>query len=824
MSDQLLEWMESVNEEAFAALNFHKVLVAVADKASTSYGCAHVLKLRPMHLEPHERTDVFDRIGQLTVLVQKGEELPFLGIRNLEDALLRAEIPGTHLEAGQLLDVAALIVGAKRLKQHITARQSMLSSLQEFAEEIEELPELERRIHRVIDINAVEVVDDATPDLSQLRKKIRSLTAKSRRRLEDLVRTYSDAGLLLDSGYSVRDGRFVLAVKSSFKGRVKGIVHDVSASGGTFYIEPDDLVSMGNEMREVVEKEAEEVRRVLTELTDLVREQIEPLRDYEEIVASLDSMQARARFADRVGAMRPVIAEGNLRLVQARHPLLVLRKGIEKTVPLDLHLNDDGRVLVITGPNAGGKTVALKTVGLITSLIHANIWPPCGDGTIVPPIDVWHVVIGDDQSLEGDLSSFTGHLEKLKAITDEADLRKLVLIDEIASGTDPTEGGALAMSFMEDAISWGWWTLVSTHMGSLKAFAHRDSSVRNGSMQFDKEALTPTYHFQPDLPGSSYALEIAERVGLPIGMVRRARRHLGEERLKLEDLIEELSSRLHNVQQRERELSLKQTETSGLERIFRERIDRFDAKKGERLEKAAMEADRILRDANRTIERTVKQLREEQASREAIKQAKERVQQQLEAVAAVEKEARQKKAKRPEKKKPELKPMKPTFAKEEPELQVDPSAPVEVGDTVRLPNGMEGEVLALQKEKAQVAAGAVKLWFSVALLQKTIGSKPGGRKSGFSVHLVDQEDDRPVGMELKLLGMRYEDAETELEGYLEKLALAGLKVARIVHGKGTGTLRAMVQERVKRHPLVRKYRYGEPGEGGDGVTIIELRD
>jgi DNA mismatch repair protein MutS2 len=646
-----------------------------------------------------------------------------------------------------------------------------------------------------------------------------------RRKLDSLVKLHGDAGALAEGGWTMRDGRFVLSVRSSAKRKIHGIMHGRSQSGGTLFIEPDELVELAGERRRLEEEEQREIRRILIELTDLVREHLHELNAAIVAIGRLDSIQARARFAETFGAMRPRLSKNTLRLVQARHPLLVLRKGLKGTVPLDLELGGEGpddRALVITGPNAGGKTVALKTIGLTTTLVHAGVWPPAGDGTEIPPLELWHVVIGDDQSLESDLSSFSGHLERLREITELPERPKLVLIDEIAAGTDPTEGSTLAAALLEESVRRGWWTVVTTHMGQLKAFAHRTEGVRNGSMQFDRKQLTPTYRFVPDIPGSSYALEIAERVGLPDEVVQRAREMLGEERMRLEDLIEELGDRLGKVHAQERELERLRSQTSGLERRLQERIGELEGKRAEKLAKASEEAERLLAEANRAIEHAVKEIRESQASRDAIRQARERVQQQKQRTEKTRKSAEQTRKKTLKQASGSRQETDRQHAPEKESAIEDLPGAITVGDSVRLESGQIAEVLALQGKKAQVAAGAVKVWMPIDNMTRIRQAR--GRSGGVNLHLNVDEEEAPTRTELKLIGMRAEQAENALEKYLEDLALSGLQTARIVHGKGTGALRAMVEEVLNRNPLVSSHRLGEQGEGGDGVTIVHLSD
>lgn len=802
---------------ALDALHYDRVLEIIADRAATDYGRKHILALYPMPLGTRQDRD-FLRIEALTIALQRDTALSFEDIRDVSDAVKRCKVAGSFLRPGELLDIAGVLIGAARLRKQIDDAGDLLEALVSISERLVDAPDLTRAIHEKIDMDSAVVKDSASSTLKDLRRSLQRARQKSRRSLDDMLKRYGEKGWLLETGYTVEDDRFVLAVKSPHRNKVRGIVHGHSASGGTVYIEPDNLVELGNEIRRLTEEELAEIRKILTELTDGVREHRDDLRSTMGAVAELDSLQARALYADACGAMRPDLGGDELRLVEARHPLLLHRKGLKDTVPLSLHLKSDARVLVITGPNAGGKTVALITLGLVTAMAHAGIIPPVGADTTVPALDLWHVIIGDDQSLESDLSSFSGHLTRLNQVFTEEGAIKLVLVDEIAAGTDPTEGSTLAAAFMELLVKKRWWAVVTTHMGELKLFAHKTKGVRNGSMQFDRERLLPSYRFQPDTPGSSYALEIAERVGLPQDLIRRARELLGEDRLRMEDLIGELSGRLKETEDLQRELEIQTTKTSGLQRVLQERLDTLDREKKKLAAEAAREAELLLKDANRAVERAVKEIRENQASREAIKHAHDLVDQQKAKMEDVRRGMTPERRKKPKKKatpEPAPKPKPPARPKPAPQ-PVD--ATVRTGSRVKLENGEKGDVLALQGQRAQVAVGSIKLWLPVDQLTVIQGDTP--KRGGIQV-MMQPADDEPVGMELDLRGKRYEEAEEELAKYLESLELAGMQFARIVHGKGTGALRSMVRKLLRQSGGDWSYRDGEPGEGGEGVTVIQ---
>lgn len=809
--------MSIFTRKSLDILEFDAILENISQYSSTSYGIEKCHALAPDRSD-QELDLTFDRIECIRGLLIREDSFSFAGVRNVDSALEKAEIPGSFIEPSELLDIRQLSKAATNLDNFITRRLPELSSLVELTEYLASLPQLEKNIENKIDPNDAEIKNTASTKLQKVRKDISSQKTKARNSLNRILADYSKKGWLQSDQPTISEGRPVLAVQNTHIGKIRGIVQGVSATGNTSFIEPAEMVEFSNRIFRLEEEEKAEVRRILAELTKEVRLHLDEIRSNIDVIGELDSLQSRAIYAEKVNGFRPGIKSTELNLVEARHPILLSRKGFDNTVPLSLSLGAESNVLVITGPNAGGKTVSLKTIGLITSLVYSGIIPPCGEGTSVPPIDSWHVVIGDDQSIEGDLSTFSGHISKLNDVITDKSPVKLVLIDEIASGTDPDEGAAIAMAFLEKAVEMSWWAVVTTHIGTLKAFAHRVNGIRNGSMQFDTESLSPSYRFMPDLPGSSYALEIAERVGLPEDVLSKARGHLGDERKRLEDLIEELSQRLSETEKQKRSLNIQQSQTSGLEKLLQERLEILNDEKKHLSEKLSKQAEEVLKDANRAVEKAVKTIRENQASKEAIKKAHQIVDEQKAAVKSIQRNMIS------GKKKPGKKAGKDIPKVYETSIQADvTNIKLEIGNTVKLENGEKGKISALKKNKVQVMVGSIKLWIDkekVTPIVQQESKKPG--KVRLSIGY--EEDLSPVPTELKLIGKRYNEAEDLLHKYLGQLSISGTSRARIVHGKGSGTLSRLVHEVVESHPDVSSYRYGKPEEGGYGVTIIQMED
>ncbi len=808
--------------QSLEMLEYSLVQAMIADRTSCVYGTERVNRLLP-GIPIDQVESEFDRIEELMGSLERGSTLPFNGVCEIRPQLKQASVTGSRLDPLELLKISQTAGAGRILRSFCLSHKDELKLITQLALEIHPLKELEDEILKKIDSSSGEIKDSASKTLHNIRSQLSANQIRYRKKLDQIISGCQAKDWLLETEYTLREGRYVLAVKSQYRSKIKGILHGISSTGGTAFLEPEELVDLGNEKRKLEEEEIIEIMKILDALTSLVRDNSTFLSEMVEIIGHLDSCQARGRFALELKGNRPQFSDEELHLVEARHPLLIARKGLEATVPLNLQLINDNRVLVITGPNAGGKTVTLKTVGLLTALASAGIIPPCGMGTKIPFFQQWHVVIGDDQSLESDLSSFSGHLTRLNAVLQSPVGLKLVLIDEIAAGTDPAEGSALAMAFLQTAVNEGWWSIITTHIGSLKAFAHRTAGIRNGSMQFDRAKLSPTYCFQPDLPGSSYALEIAARVGLPQSLIEQARHYLGSERQRLEDLIEELSQRLTEVEHDNRWLTIKRSETAALEKMLQQRIEQLEQKKSSMTQKAVEQAEELLRNANRAVELAVKEIREKQASSEAIKAAHRLIQEQKDEIEETSKRFLIKERPKTNDVVSPVPSPSPIAGTRETKPIDSTDSPLAVGDLVQLEGGNIGQVLTMKGESLQVAAGYVKIWMNKDQVQKIDKSSGQTDAGGVRMDLKINKDSAPIRIELDLRGMRYEEADIALDKYLEDLTLSGFPLARIVHGKGTGTLRSLVLEKVKSHPLVKAFRLGEPGEGGDGVTILEMR-
>jgi len=642
------------------------------------------------------------------------------------------------------------------------------------------------------------LLDSASPELGRLRRLCASEEARLRKELERVEQDWRGKGLLGDTGLGWREGRPVLPVNAGALGRVQGLVVDQSQSGRTLFVEPAACLEIRTRVsRTEVEIRQEEVR-ILRALTDSLRARSAELEESWDLLVELDHLKARARWGRGLEARVPEISPDlGFVIVQGRHPLLARHLEV---VPLDLRLGEAGgdRVLLISGPNAGGKTVAMKTVGLFAVLPRLGLPLPCGEGTRVPLLATVLTDIGDQQSIENDLSTYSSHLARMRVILEHGPLPGLFLVDELGSGTDPEEGSAVAMAFLERMLLSPGLTIVSTHLGQLKAFAHDRPGLQNACMSFDEERIVPTFRLVQGVPGSSYALEILQRMGMPRVLLDRARHHMGSEQKNLARLIGDLQAR---VAQAERERSAAEAGRIKLDSLvarYEEKLKAAQKEARELRHQAVVEAAQIVKGAGRLVENTVREIRSGAAGKETVQAGRERIAQRLD-----ELEKREKVLAPP---------------REAPrDLGV-----VKVGDRVRL-RDLDSPAVVRRVEKdgsrLQVEAGILKLNVERARVLEVLPPEDRrGRERGGGVSTPSSDP----GLRLDLRGRSADEALAELDAYLDDCLMGGLPFATILHGKGTGVLRQVVQDHLRGNSRVLSFRDGQPEEGGDGVTILKL--
>jgi len=788
-----------VDEKALETLEFDKIVARLAGLAATPMGREAALSLAPSSDLGEARLWLAHTDEAVRAVALKGAP-PIGGVTDIRPALRRARVGGV-LSARELLDVAGLIDGAEAMRRYAraAAETGQLPHLAEMAARLGDAKDLGEEIRRCIDENG-EVTDAASGELAAVRREIRAGENRIRDKLDEMIRSPSVRQMLQDAIVTLRGDRFVLPVKQEYRSRFGGIVHDQSASGATLFIEPEAIVVLNNRLKELRLRESREIERILRRLSGLVGEKAEGLSADTETLGVLDFWFAKAALAAEMKATKPEMNDaGIIRLPKARHPLL----PADRAVPVDVELGGAFTTMIITGPNTGGKTVSLKTIGLLSLMAMAGLFVPAAEGSRLPVFDGVYADIGDEQSIEQNLSTFSGHMKNLVAILRRVTPRSLVLLDELGAGTDPAEGSALAVAILEHLHGIGCRVVATTHFGELKAYAYNREGIVNASMEFDDRTLRPTYRLLIGVPGRSNALAIARRLGLPESIIRRARGEMREEELNVSRMLASLEKDRRSAEEDRREAERLRREAEALRRELEEERRRF-AERREKLTAAAREEARsIVARARREAEDILAELR--RLAREEAASIKEH--RLIEASRRLE----------------ELVPAHGGGDAEEAAAVLEKAEP---GDEVRVRSlgGQTGRVVEAEGDSVTVQVGVMKIRVRMEDLQPAGGMKHGRKpREPVPAATVRRARDAAVRTELDLRGRTLEEALPEVERFLDEAVLANLHQVRLIHGKGTGALRSGIQDYLRGHKHVRDFRLGEIGEGGSGVTVAELK-
>lgn len=790
-----------MDERAISILEYDKIREALADETSFSGGRVLAEALMPT-TNPIWIAEGQDETSEAVRLLELADAPPFGGIRDIRPYVERAEV-GALLQPQELLNIADTVAGVRRLAGYIRSKCQPEGVLADVGAGLGSHKALEDAIRRCIGSEA-QVKDDASPALARIRSQIRTTQSRIRTRMESVLREADSRNYLQEGLITVRSGRYVLPVRQEHRGNVPGIVHDQSSSGATLFIEPMAVVELGNELRRLAAEEEEEIERILTRLSSAVAEEADEIHASVHAAARLDLAFAKGRLALRLGCVRPIIdRERWLHIRKGRHPLL----PPESVVPIDIWLGRDQPALVITGPNTGGKTVTLKTVGLFVLMSHAGLHVPADEGTQIPLCDGVFVDIGDEQSIEQSLSTFSSHMSNIVRMLDKVGPNSLVLLDELGAGTDPTEGAALAMALLEHFIEVGCLTVATTHYSELKSFAYTEPGVQNASVEFDVETLRPTYRLLIGVAGSSNAFAISQRLGLPGAIIERAKVRISAEEQKVEDLIRTVEADRRSAERDRVEAERLRAELAEQLAKVKDERERFQRQRDALLEEARAEAADLLKTARREAEELIGELRrkgaqesveEARAARQLLAEAEERLEQ-----------SRVRKA--PQEKSGSLAP-----SEIQPGMRVRVRSLGQVGDVLTQPDS--GGQLQVQIGGLRVTVAARDL---EATSQQPIGTK-APMQGAHMARGVLQRKAMEVSPELDLRGLTSDEALESLAKYLDEALLANLQKARIIHGKGTGALRTAVQKYLSENTQVKAFRLGDPSEGGSGVTVIEL--
>lgn len=791
-----------MNSKVLRVLEYNKIIERLTDKATSEQGRKLTAALEPMtDLDAIEKaqTETADALGYL---FRKGST-SFGGNKDLGMCIRSLEI-GSTLSIAELLRIAAFLENVSRIKSYGRKERedTPADSLDEYFESLEPLTPLSNEIRRCI-LSEEEIADDASPALKKIRRSMAIANDRIHSQLASMIsgscRTY-----LQDAVVTMRNNRYCIPVKSEYKGQVQGMVHDQSSTGSTFFIEPTAVVNLNNELRELEIKEQEEIAVILADLSAQAGAYTELLTGNQKAMTALDFIFAKAALALEQNATMPVFnTEHQIRIRQGRHPLL----DKKKVVPIDIQLGIDFDLLVITGPNTGGKTVSLKTVGLLTLMGQAGLHIPALDRSELSIFEEVYADIGDEQSIEQSLSTFSSHMTNIVSILQQADGNSLCLFDELGAGTDPTEGAALAISVLDHLHGRGIRTMATTHYSELKVYALSTPFVENASCEFSVETLRPTYRLLIGIPGKSNAFAISSKLGLPDHIIEDAKRHITEDKESFEDLLANLENSRVTIEKERLEIAGYKEEVKALKQKLEAKQEKIDQAKEKILRQANEEAREILQNAKELADETIRVFQKAEAgiSIKDLEKSRQKV--------------RDKISEKNEKLK--LKNDKPTHKVLKP-TQIKP------GDSVKVVSmGLKGTVSSLPDKNGNlfVQCGIIRSKVSlndlVLIEEETINTDKMQRSSSGKLKMSKSYS---ISTEINLLGRTVDEALSELDKYLDDAYLAHLPSVRVVHGKGTGALRSAVHNYLRKNRVVKNYRLGEYGEGDAGVTIVEFKE
>ena len=791
-----------MNSKVLRVLEYNKIIERLTDKATSEQGRKLTAALEPMtDLEAIKKaqTETADALGYL---LRKGST-SFGGNKNLGMCIRSLEI-GSTLSIAELLWIAAFLENVNRIKSYGRKERedTPADSLDEYFESLEPLTPLSNEIRRCI-LSEEEIADDASPALKKIRRSMTIANDRIHSQLASMIsgscRTY-----LQDAVVTMRNNRYCIPVKSEYKGQVQGMVHDQSSTGSTFFIEPTAVVNLNNELRELEIKEQEEIAVILADLSAQAGAYTELLTGNQKAMTALDFIFAKAALALEQNATMPVFnTEHQIRIRQGRHPLL----DKKKVVPIDIQLGIDFDLLVITGPNTGGKTVSLKTVGLLTLMGQAGLHIPALDRSELSIFEEVYADIGDEQSIEQSLSTFSSHMTNIVSILQQADGNSLCLFDELGAGTDPTEGAALAISVLDHLHGRGIRTMATTHYSELKVYALSTPFVENASCEFSVETLRPTYRLLIGIPGKSNAFAISSKLGLPDHIIEDAKRHITEDKESFEDLLANLENSRVTIEKERLEIAGYKEEVKALKQKLEAKQEKIDQAKEKILRQANEEAREILQNAKELADETIRVFQKAGAgiSIKDLEKSRQKVRDKI-----TEKNEKLK----VKNDMPTHKVLKPT--------QIKP------GDSVKVVSmGLKGTVSSLPDKNGNlfVQCGIIRSKVSlndlVLIEEETINT---GKMQRSSSGKLKMSKSYSISTEINLLGRTVDEALSELDKYLDDAYLAHLPSVRVVHGKGTGALRSAVHNYLRKNRVVKNYRLGEYGEGDAGVTIVEFKE
>lgn len=791
-----------MNQKTLTKLEYHKIIAMLEEQASSFRGRQLCRKLKPMTNLDKINTSQEQTAAAFTRLIKKGR-ISFSDAAPVEESMKRLEV-GAALGSGELLRILKLLQTAGRVKaygRHDT-QDELTDCLDAYFEQLEPLTLLANEIERCI-ISEDEISDDASSTLKHIRRNINNMNDKVHATLTNLVngslRTY-----LQDPIITMRGDRYCLPVKAECRGNVQGMIHDQSSTGSTLFIEPMAVVKLNNDLKELYAKEQEEIQVILARLSEDTAEYIEEIRTDYRSLTDLDFIFARGRLALEMNGSRPLFnTEGRIYIREGRHPLLDARK----VVPITISLGKDFTLLIVTGPNTGGKTVSLKTVGLLTLMGQAGLHIPAGDHSELAVFHQVYADIGDEQSIEQSLSTFSSHMTNIVSFLQDVDENSLVLFDELGAGTDPTEGAALATAILSYLHKRGIRAMATTHYSELKVYALSTPGVENACCEFDVESLKPTYRLLIGIPGKSNAFAISSKLGIPDYIIEDAKKRLTEQDVSFEDMMTDLETSKRTIEKEREEIAAYKREIEALKMQTRQKQDKLDEQRERILREANEKANAILRDAKDVADETIKNFRKfgkENISAADMEKERERLRKKIKDTSAAS-----------------------TIKAQKPKKAYKPSD-FKLGESVKvLSMNLTGTISSKPDSRGNVTVqmGILRSQVNISDLEIIEDVDPYSPKAmkRTSKGKIKMSKSLSVSPEINLLGKTVDEAVSELDKYLDDALLSHLNSVRVVHGKGTGALRKGIHEYLRRQKHVKSYRLAEYGEGDAGVTIVELK-
>ena len=790
-----------MNQKALKVLEYDKIIQLLAEQATSDAGKKRCLELLPM-TDKQLITDAQAQTADALSRIYRKGSISFGGLKDPGFQMKRLEIGGC-LNAAELLSICTLLEITRRAKAYSREKRDDLpaDSLDVLFAGLEPLTPLLEEIRRCIPAED-EISDDASPALHSVRRTIRNINDKIHGAMNNLLNSSTTRSYLQDAVITMRNGRYCLPVKAEYKGQVPGMIHDQSSTGSTLFIEPMSVVKLNNDLKEAFLKEQEAIEAVLAELSNLTAQYAAYLLDNYRILADLDFIFAKANLAKIQNGMAPIFnTEGRIRIRQGRHPLL----DPKKVVPIDVHLGDTFHLLIITGPNTGGKTVSLKTVGLFTLMGQAGLHIPAKDRSELAIFDDVYADIGDEQSIEQSLSTFSSHMTNIVSILKHATPQSLVLFDELCAGTDPDEGAALAISILDRLRQDGIRTMATTHYSEIKLYALSTTGVENACCEFSVQTLSPTYRLLIGIPGKSNAFAISSKIGLPADLIEDAKTRITKENENFEDVIADLEQSRLTIEKEQAEINRYKEEAASLKKQLEEKQERLNRNRDRVLQEANQQAAAILKEAKDLADETIRNFHKygkTHVDASAMEKDREKIRKKM--AKAQSKSSIQKKE------------------------QINHNVPkkLRLGDSVKiLSMNLKGTVHTLPDAKGNlfVQAGILRYQTNIRdLILVNDDATPAVHNTKTGAGKLKMSKSLSVSPEINLIGKTVDEALMELDKYLDDAYLAHLKSVRIVHGKGTGALRKAVQGHLKRQKYVKAFHLGEFGEGDAGVTIAEF--